>query len=202
MPHTKKIKAKPTGKRPSRFDCFRPLIRELLEQNQTTNEIEAALRVKGYSGSRGSLNFIVAEERRHETGPVRMFLQKKVLHVLWDKEVIDIKASLQKLHPKIPEEFPELLKLGKFLCSFRQLFKDKQREGLRNWLAGQKDLSFRHLSSFINGIREDIRAVYYAVTLDFSNGPVEGIINKLKNIKRMMYGRANSDLLYRRLILR
>jgi transposase len=39
-----------------------------------------------------------------------------------------------------------------------------------------------------------------AVTLDWSNGPVEGQINRLKTIKRQMYGRANLDLLERRFL--
>lgn len=40
-----------------------------------------------------------------------------------------------------------------------------------------------------------------AVTLDWSNGPVEGQINRLKMLKRTMYGRAGLDLLGRRFLL-
>jgi transposase len=39
------------------------------------------------------------------------------------------------------------------------------------------------------------------VTLSISNGPVEGQINRLKMLKRQMYGRAGIDLLSRRFLL-
>ena len=47
----------------------------------------------------------------------------------------------------------------------------------------------------------DYDAVRAALMLDWSNGPVEGQINRLKTLKRQMYGRANLDLLERRFLL-
>jgi len=47
----------------------------------------------------------------------------------------------------------------------------------------------------------DYDAVRAALTLAWSNGPVEGQINRLKTLKRQMYGRANLDLLERRFLL-
>jgi transposase len=47
----------------------------------------------------------------------------------------------------------------------------------------------------------DYKAVRTAVTLDWSNGPVEGQIDRLKMFKRTMYGRAGLDLLGRRFLL-
>jgi transposase len=49
--------------------------------------------------------------------------------------------------------------------------------------------------SFIAGLDRDRKAVEAALTLHWSNGPVEGQVNRLKAIKRQMYGRANFDLL-------
>jgi len=43
--------------------------------------------------------------------------------------------------------------------------------------------------------------VHAALSLDWSNGQTEGYINRLKTIKRQMYGRANLDLLERRFVL-
>jgi transposase len=50
-------------------------------------------------------------------------------------------------------------------------------------------------------LREDDNAVKAGVTLPWSNGPVEGQINRLKMLKRQMFGRAHLDLLHRRVIL-
>ena len=51
------------------------------------------------------------------------------------------------------------------------------------------------LSSFVNGIRRDYAAVYAAFSLPWSNGITEGHVNRLKFLKRQMFGRAHLDLL-------
>lgn len=56
------------------------------------------------------------------------------------------------------------------------------------------------MSSFARGINRDKDAVLAALTMPWSTGPVEGKINKLKLIKRSMYGRAGMDLLRPRII--
>jgi transposase len=54
---------------------------------------------------------------------------------------------------------------------------------------------------FARGLRADMAAVQAAVSLPWSQGPIEGQINRLKMLKRHMYGRARLDLLARRLLL-
>lgn len=57
------------------------------------------------------------------------------------------------------------------------------------------------IESMARGIKRDIDAVHNAIALRYSNGRVEGHNNKIKVVKRMMYGRGNIDLLVKRLIL-
>ena len=49
-------------------------------------------------------------------------------------------------------------------------------------------------------LRRDLKAVEQAITSRWSNGPVEGHINRLKMIKRQMYGRAGVELLRARVL--
>ena len=56
------------------------------------------------------------------------------------------------------------------------------------------------LVNFAAGIRRDYEAVKNACTLEWSNGPVEGQVNRLKTIKRQMYGRASFKLLRIRIL--
>jgi transposase len=51
------------------------------------------------------------------------------------------------------------------------------------------------LRSFAAGLDRDLDAVTAGLTLPYSSGPVEGTINRIKMIKRQMFGRANLDLL-------
>ena len=57
------------------------------------------------------------------------------------------------------------------------------------------------LRSLAAGIRTDLQAVTNGLTLPWSSGRVEGTVNKIKMIKRQMYGRAGFDLLRKRVIL-
>jgi len=54
------------------------------------------------------------------------------------------------------------------------------------------------LMNFAQGLANDGSALHAALTFSYSNGPVEGKINKLKYIKRSMYGRAGFPLLRQR----
>ncbi len=58
----------------------------------------------------------------------------------------------------------------------------------------------RELSGFAEGLKKDEAAVKAALSLEWSNGQVEGRINRLKLLKRQMYGRATFDLLRRRFL--
>ena len=56
------------------------------------------------------------------------------------------------------------------------------------------------LQRFVRTLRQDLGAVEGAVTEPWSNGPVEGHINRLKMLRRQMYGRAGVELLRARLL--
>ena len=51
------------------------------------------------------------------------------------------------------------------------------------------------------GLTSDLAAVTAGLTLPHSSGPVEGNANRIKMIKRQMYGRAGFDLLRKRVLL-
>jgi transposase len=55
--------------------------------------------------------------------------------------------------------------------------------------------------SFAAGLQRDLAAVTAGLTLGWNSGPVEGHVNRIKMIKRQMYGRANFDLLRKRVLL-
>ncbi len=56
------------------------------------------------------------------------------------------------------------------------------------------------LESYAAGLDRDQGAVLAALTLKWSNGQTEGQVNRLKTLKRQMYGRANFDLLRKRVL--
>jgi transposase len=56
------------------------------------------------------------------------------------------------------------------------------------------------MENFARGLQKEVSALQAARTLEFSNGPVEGQITKLKLIKRSMYGRGSFPLLRQRVL--
>lgn len=73
-------------------------------------------------------------------------------------------------------------------------------EELKRWLKEAEALEIEQINSFVNGIRRDIDAVKRAIELDYNNGLAEGSVNKLKVIKRIMYGRNSFSLLKGKLL--
>ena len=84
---------------------------------------------------------------------------------------------------------------------FAQLVRQRQPAQLDPWLARAAESPLVPLQRFASGLRDDYDAVKAGVTLPWSNGPVEGHINRLKTLKRQMCGRASLDLLQRRFLL-
>jgi transposase len=79
--------------------------------------------------------------------------------------------------------------------SFAELVRHRQPEGLDGWLERVSKSGLTAFQRFAGGLRDDYAAVKAGLTLPWSNGPVEGQINRLKMIKRRIFGRANIDLL-------
>ena len=77
----------------------------------------------------------------------------------------------------------------------------REPECLDPWLQRAQDGAVASLRRFAERLSADHDAVRAAVTLDWSNGQTEGQINRLKAIKRQMYGRAGLDLLERRFLM-
>lgn len=85
--------------------------------------------------------------------------------------------------------------------TFAQLIRERQHRRLNDWLRETLGCGIGALQRFAAGIERDYAAVHAAMSLEWSNGPVEGHINRLKMLKREMFGRAKIDLLARRFLL-
>lgn len=96
---------------------------------------------------------------------------------------------------------PELLGVCTLARGFIDLMRQRLPEQLDSWLETAKNIPVSAFQSFAKGLKEDYEAVKAGLTLEVSNGSVEGQNNRLKMLKRQMFGRAGLDLLAKRLIL-
>ena len=102
-------------------------------------------------------------------------------------------AQLREQHPAVAEAID-------LAQDFTHLVRQRQPERLDAWLQRATSSTLEALQRFANGLREDYEAIKAGVTLPWSTSPVEGHINRLKMVKRQMFGRAHLDLLSRRFL--
>lgn len=84
---------------------------------------------------------------------------------------------------------------------FAALLRERRGDDLDDWLIRAQRSGVPILRRFAASLRQDYAAVKAAAVLPYSNGPTEGNINRLKLLKRQMYGRAKLDLLRQRVLL-
>jgi len=83
---------------------------------------------------------------------------------------------------------------------FAAMVRRGEAQVLGTWLQAATASGIAALKSFAKGVWNDLAAVREGIVQSWSNGPVEGHVNKLKTVKRQMYGRAKLDLLRARLL--
>lgn len=111
-----------------------------------------------------------------------------------------LKSEEKTLLEKLLDQDTDLALGHKLLQEFRRVIADRDITGLENWLHQVKSSNLPTFVALANGIETDRAAVNAAFTLTWSNGPIEGHINRLKLIKRQGYGRAKFDLLRARIL--
>ncbi len=95
---------------------------------------------------------------------------------------------------------PDVAQMASEAQTFASLLRQQRVEAFNDWLQRCLHASVRELRTFARGIRRDYAAVRAALTLPWSNGLVEGPVNRLKFVKRQMFGRAKFDLLCLRVL--
>jgi transposase len=101
-------------------------------------------------------------------------------------------AETQQL-PQLYAQSAEAAEASDLAQDFTTLVRQRQPERLDAWLPRATTSTLEALQRFATGRYEDSQAVKAGVTLPWSSGPVEGHINRLKMLKRQMFGRARLD---------
>ena len=100
--------------------------------------------------------------------------------------------KLTELH-KSSSQIKEVLEVCK---NFRDIINgDAYDKDIRKWIRKAKATTNKALTNFAYGIEKDWEAVQAAIDIPFSNGLLEGTVNKIKAVKRQMYNRAGIKLL-------
>ena len=115
-----------------------------------------------------------------------------------EKRTVEAQSRLDKIRGASPDLTAAL----DLADDFTALIRKRSTGTLKEWLSRAEVSACPEVRQFAEGIRRDESAVNAAMTTRWSNGPVEGHVNRLKTIKRQMYGRAGFSLLKARVVSR
>ena len=121
--------------------------------------------------------------------------------------IIDIALKHKDMNESQQKTFNLLISLPWFKEMFGaterfcQVIKGKETTELIKWMRCYWKTSIASLKTFILGIMRDFQAVRNTIKLDITNGITEGFVNKLKTIKRGMYGKAGIELLKNKIVM-
>jgi transposase len=106
----------------------------------------------------------------------------------------------QRILEQLGIKCPDVLKARALVLEFSRLLKAKEADRLNAWFESMKASGISDLSRFAVSLERERAALENAVRLPWSNGPVEGTVNRIKLLKRQGYGRASFSLLRKRIL--
>ena len=170
------------------------------------------LRERGYTGCYGSVAALVApwrgtryrhraqiKERRPATAEGSTYTPRQVCWLLL-KAPDDLTTDEQAYLTRLYHACPQVALAEALVEEFGAVLRQRDVDGLYTWLRRAEASGIKELQGGARSLWLDRQAVEAAVRLDWSNGQVEGKVNKLKTTKRAQYGRATFDLLRRRVL--
>jgi transposase len=111
-----------------------------------------------------------------------------------------LKESERAFVAEITSRQPILRTAQALAREFRRLLQARDEPQFEVWLAAVETSGISELQNFAQGLRRDEAAVRAALRSEWSNGQTEGQVNRLKLLKRQMFGRAKFDLLRARVL--
>jgi transposase len=191
--------------RESKLDKFTPYLHQRWNEGVTdAAALHAELREQGWSGSEQTVRRYVRPFRQALAAPGPAPAVPKTRQITrWlltrpDHLQADEQAQLEAIRARCPH----IDALAGHVTAFAEMMTARTGSShLESWLAAVEADDQAGLRSLAVGIRHDQQAVTNGLTLHWNSGRVEGTVNKIKMIKRQMYGRAGFELLRKRVIL-
>jgi hypothetical protein len=171
-----------------------------------TNRLLAELRERGYTGSVQTIRRYLHPLRDSVPAPTpvrpRPAVPKPRRITRW------IMTDPDHLDPDDRTELadvigacPELAATARHVRDFCDLMNKHRGDRLATWIQQIEADDLPHLHSLATGLRRDLAAIAAGLTEQHNSGPVEGNVNRVKTIKRQMYGRASFGLLRKRILI-
>ena len=193
-----------SAERPSNLDEFKPYLHQRVSQGQASPlRLFEEVHAQGYSGSKANVRDYVRRYSRwvraSSASPPPPSVRDAVTWITRHPDGLDEETGSQLR--ALLGRCPELDALHDCIRSFAVMLTRRRGERLPGWLEQARAIGLPGLNFFVTGIEHDLDAVTAGLTQPWNSGPVEGHVNRIKMLKRQMYGRANLDLLRKRVLM-
>jgi transposase len=207
-------------RRPSLIDPYERYVLQWWQAgNRNDLQLYRALTAQGYRGSAKAMYRYLERLRtphRHALGviPSKPHRRKRVLgspallenfsaqRATWlaVRQPDELDETQHKELALIRQASPSAETAYRLAQAFMQMMREQTGHQLDAWRSSAEASRLPEFKSIARGIQHDKAAVLAGLTLPWSNGPLEGHVNRLKLLKRSMYGRAKLPLLRARVL--
>lgn len=194
--------------RPGKLLNYHKEVLELRHTKKSYQEIFQIIKAKGYTGTVDAIRGYMSRQRRlykhfeeeYQTKSIKIIERKwlnKCLYLPIEKVPMIDKNLLELLF----QQHPMCKKNYLLVWRFRQALKNQSIGRLEQWLSFAKEtFEDTSLLSFVENLFHELPVVIYAITHKHNNGLAEGSVNKIKTIKKHMYGRCSFNLLRKKVL--
>lgn len=205
----------------SMLDLFKPYLAKRWEEGcHVAMQLWREIKEQGYPGSQGRV-LQWARQRRMEPAPTTpgryvSSMRKKTSkdssrkaarplssrRLAWmmvgDPE--DLSSAERDALERAVETCADVAAIYPLVQRFADMVRSREAGGFGRWLKESLSCGVKGFETFAMGLKREQPAVEAALSLPYSNGQTEGQVNRLKMIKKQMYGRASFGLLRRRFL--
>jgi transposase len=211
--------AAPRPTRRSLLDPYRDyLCTRWMQGEHNGNQLTREIRSQGYQGCDTLVREVTTRLRKTypdvaslprtpastqpTTPPPPLVVKSSPRQIRWllVKQHEKLDETEQAALARLLEGSEEMRLLHRLLHTFLQMLRERRAQHLDTWMKEARASGIKELLSFVAGIERDYAAVKAGLTLRWSQGAVEGTVNKLKVHKRLMYGRAGFPLLRQKML--
>lgn len=197
-------KQKQRKDRPSLLNPYLETIHQEVNNHSTSKQIYNLIKKQGFKGGFDLVRVRVATirkelKRNRKTNKEKPFYRKRIIPLYWSlnselkvEDRLDLNFAL--------ETFPETQKIYAFVQSFRDSLNQYDSISIQQLICNIKDGTIPELKTFAMYLFKDAQAIIASIYYTYSNGVIEGQINRLKTIKRTLYGRAGFEILRKRVL--
>lgn len=171
------------------------------------SKIHELICTKGYDGTVASLRMFMQKERTHRksissaSSEPKEYIPRKFICQLIYRELEKVKGITQEQYDCAIKIYPMLGQLYSMLKEFHRIVFSRKSDELDEWLIKSSKLNIDEINTYISGLKNDLDAVKNGIQYKYNNGLAEGSVNKIKLIKRIMYGRNSFHLLKAKVLL-